>query len=174
MTVQTRPIHLKNIFYRLIGTRSVLNRARVKRRHSFGGQVFVLWVLGLGMIDVWRGWVLWDERVLLFELGSTLSPFTLTFFVTLFMSTGLALIVAAAGLWWRRKWAARYTCVVIPLYFVLIQFYTWLFVRTGLMWQRRWVSLLLALLGIAIGVGVLVWSKTRRRLGIFLEKKKKE
>jgi hypothetical protein len=146
--------------------KSWLNQSQVKRRHSFAAQVFVLWVFALGVIDVWRGAVLWRERVLLFELGSTLSPFSLAFLVILFILTGLALIVAAASLWWQRKWAARYARIVIPLYFVLIQSYTWLFVRTGLMWQRRWVSLVLALLGISVGVGVLTWSKSRQWMGI--------
>jgi len=143
-----------------------LNQIQVKRRHSFAAQVFVLWVLGLGGIDVWRGSVLWRERVLLFELGGTLSPFLLALLVVLFVSAGLALIVAAAGLWWRCNWAARYARIVIPLYFVLIQSYTWLFVRTGLMWQRRWVSLLMALLGISVGVGAMTWAKTRQWMGI--------
>lgn len=129
--------------------------------------MFVLWLLGLGVINLGRGLVLWRERRLLFELGSTLSPFALTACAILFVWVGLALFVAAGGLWWRQKWAAGCASIAIPLYFGLIQAYTWLFVRTGLMWERRWVSLIGSLLGTAIGVGTLMWPKSREWLGIW-------
>ena len=160
--------HFLSTFIRQSGPstnyKSCLNQGQVKRGHSFVARVLVLWVSGLGVINFWRGLVLWRERLLLFEVGSTLSPVTLTLFVTLFVLVGLALFVAAAGLWWRQRWAKRYASIVIPLYFVLIQGYTWLFVRTGLMWQRRWVSLGGSLLGIAVSVGALTWPKSREWL----------
>lgn len=142
-----------------------LPRRRPARR-SFWLKAFVLWTLGLGVIGAWRGIVLWCERRLLFELGGTLAPATLAVFVALSVLIGAALIASAAGLWWKKEWARQAAQMVIPAYLVAVQAYTWLFVRSGLMWERRWIALILALIGCGISLGALNWRTPRRWLGI--------
>jgi hypothetical protein len=110
--------------------------------------------------------VLWGERDVLFERGSSLSPAALTTFVCWWTLCGLALVTAAAGLWWRREWARQVTRLCIPAYIVAAQAYLWLFVRSGLMWERRWVSLASGILGIGIGIGALTWPRSRQWLGL--------
>ena len=136
-----------------------------KSRRSIWLWVFVLWILGLGIIGIWRGAVLWRERTLLFDLGSSLSPLTLTLFVLLSGLCGGCLIVAALGLWWRQAWARSVARIAILSYLIIVQVYTWMYVRTGLMWERRWVSLGLAILGAGIGIGMLTWPRSRKWLG---------
>jgi hypothetical protein len=138
----------------------------MKMHHSFWLWVFALWVLGLGIISGWRGLVLWQARALLAELGSTLSPAILVLSVVLFTLCALGLIASALGLWWRRKWGRRLARAFIPVYFTVIQSYTWLFVRAGLMWERRWISLILATLAVGIGVSALTWHKSRKWLNL--------
>ncbi len=121
-------------------------------RRSWKFKALLLWMWWLGGVGIWRGWTLWQERRLLFELDSALVPATLVVFVALSILVGLALWASVIGLWRRYGWARRAARVAIPVYFVLIQTYTWLFVRSGLMWQRRWVSLALAFLGVSIAL----------------------
>lgn len=129
-------------------------------------KLFVLWTLGLGIIGAWRGAVLWRERNLLFELGSTLSPLALTLFVALSLIVGAALIASALGLWLKKEWARQSARIAIPAHLILVQAYTWLWVRSGLMWERRWTALILAALGIMISVGTLTWKKTIKWLAL--------
>ena len=51
-------------------------------------------MLGLGIVSGWRSLALWQERALLAELDSTLSPAMLVLFVFLFTLCGLGLIVS--------------------------------------------------------------------------------
>ena len=127
---------------------------------------FVLWLLTLATISVWRGVVLWREAALLFELGSTLTPPALALVVSFSMLCGAALAVSALGLWWRRDWARQVTRICMPLYFALVQSYTWVFARSGLMWARRWAGLILAILATGIGIGALSWRRSRQWLGL--------
>ncbi len=137
-----------------------------KIRRSIWLKLLVLWTLGLGIIGAWRGAVLWRERAMLFELGSTLGPLTLTLFVALLLIAGAALVASALGLWFKQDWARQSARVAIPAYLLLIQAYTWLWVRSGLMWERRWTALILAALGIIVSVGTLTWKKTRKWLSL--------
>ena len=125
-----------------------------------------LWLLGLGIADLWRASTLWQTRRLLAQLGSTLSPLAamlLTLGWTLF---GAGLSVAAVGLWLRREWARHAARAAIVAHFGLIQLYTWTFVRTGLLWERRWSTGIGAVLATAVGLTVLTWSRSRRWLGL--------
>lgn len=126
----------------------------------------VLWMLALAAISVWRGLVWWRERALLAELGSTLSLPMWTLFAVLSMLCGGGLSISAVGLWWRREWARWSAQAFLPFHFVIIQTYTWLFVQTGLMWERRWVSLILSFVGVGVGVGALSWRKSRKWLSL--------
>lgn len=146
--------------------KTLSSRQRLNPRRSFLLKAFIAWEVILGSIGVWRGLVLWAERQLLLELGSTFLPMALAIFVTCSILTGFALLAAAWGLWWRREWARRLAQSAIPAYFVLAQVYTWLFVRSGLMWERRWVSLGLALLGVGTSFVLLTWPKPRKWLGL--------
>lgn len=136
-----------------------------KIRRPFGLKLLTLWTLGLGLLGIWRSGVLWRERHLLYELGSSLTPFWLTLFVVLWSALGIALIVAAAGLWFKKDWARRVIRVAIPAYLALSQAYTWGFVRSGLMWERRWVALGVSALGIVAAILLTTWHKTRRQIG---------
>ena len=126
----------------------------------------VLWLLTLAAISVWRGVVLWREAALLFELGSTLTQPALALLVSFSILCGAALTVSTVGLWWRRDWARQVARISIPLYFALVQTYTWVFVRSGLMWARRWAAMSLAILATGIGVGALSWRRSRQWLGL--------
>ena len=138
----------------------------MKTARSFWLQVFVLWLLGLALISLWRGWGLWKERALLAEVGSTLSPPALVAFVALSALCGMGLGASAVGLWLQRRWGRLLALICIPLYFATIQAYTWLFVQSGLMWARRWISLILAVVAVGLGVGALSWRRSRTWLGL--------
>ena len=138
----------------------------MKRARSFGLHATVLWLLALALIGLWRGWGLWQERSLLAEVGSTLSPPALVAFVGLSALCGLGLGASAVGLWLQRRWGRPLALICIPPYFAIVQAYTWLFVQSGLMWARRWVSLILAVIAVGIGVGALTWRRSRKWLGL--------
>jgi hypothetical protein len=138
----------------------------MKRRRPFWVWLFSLWVLGLGVANLWRALVLWGERSLLWKLGSSFSPLTLALFVVLWLVDGGGLTVSAVGLWLRRNWARHVARIGIALSVLIFQAYLWLFVRSGLMRQRRPVLLALGLLTLVVGVGTLTWSRSRQRLGL--------
>ena len=139
---------------------------RHRRRRPFWLWVFATWLLGLGIASVWRALVLWQVRALLAELGSQLSPIGLTLFVILFVLCGLGLGVSAVGLWWCKDWARRCAQVLVCCYMIAVQAYIWLAAQSGLLLARRWVSLVLAVIGMTIGVGALSWRTSRRWLGL--------
>jgi hypothetical protein len=129
-------------------------------------KLFVLWLLALAAASLWRGLTLWRTRALLAELGSNLSPPWLVILVVLLMLVGVGLVLSAWGLWQRREWGRLWARAAIVLYVALVQSYTWLFVQSGLLWERRWVSLILALGTLVIGIGMLTWHRSRRWLGL--------
>jgi hypothetical protein len=133
--------------------------------------LFVFWLLALGVTSLWRGLTLWQTRALLAELQSTLSPPMLILFVILYVLCGAGLVVSALGLWQRREGRAtidstRPARALIVGYFAIAQAYTWLFVHTGLLWERRWVTLILSLAAVGLGAGALTWHKSREWLGL--------
>jgi len=136
------------------------------RRRSLGLWLFSLWVLGLGIVSLWRALVLWQEWRLLSMLSSSFSPLSLALFAVLWLSSGGSLVVSAIGLWLRLTWARRVARIGIVLSVLIFQTYLWLFVRSGLMRQRRPVLLIVGLLTIAIGLGALVWPRSRQWLGL--------
>jgi hypothetical protein len=138
----------------------------MKTRRPIWLWAFALCVLGLGSAGVWRGAVLWRSRAILFERGSSLSPAALGLFCLLFVLCGGALFASAVGLWFRRPWAIAATRALVPSYALVAQVYLWLWVRSGLMWERRWISTIGALLGAGLSVGALSWSTSRRWLGL--------
>jgi hypothetical protein len=138
----------------------------MKARRPVWLWMFSLWALGLGIIGVWRGIVLWGERRVLYERESSLSPAALTLFVALFGLCGLCLIASAVGMWLRRNWARHMARIWVPAYLIVAQAYVWRFVRSGLMWKRRWVSSAGAILGIGIWIGALTWARSRKWLGL--------
>jgi hypothetical protein len=77
----------------------------------------------------------------------------------------LGLGIGIVGLWRRRKWGWISALVFIPLYFAVVQAYTWLFVQSGLLWERRWVSLAVAILSVGVAVPALMGRASRRWLG---------
>jgi hypothetical protein len=125
-----------------------------------------LWLLGLGAVDLWRSITLWQTRRLLAELGSSLSPLTSALLGLAWALCAAALIASAVGLWLRQEWARHTARAAIVAHFGLIQLYTWAFVRTGLLWERRWSTLALAILVAAVSVAALTWPKPRRWLGL--------
>lgn len=125
-----------------------------------------LWLLSQGAVDVWRSITLWQTRRLLVELGSTLSPFASMLLATGWTLCGASLVAAAVGLWLRREWARHTARAAIVAHYGLLQAYIWAFVRTGLLWERRWSSLVLALLATAITLATLTWSRSRRWMGL--------
>lgn len=130
----------------------------------------VLWLTLLASAGFWRAATLWQARTLLAELGSTLCPPTtgtcvgLIAFVALYLLGGTALIVSALGLWRRQGWARHMALASIVCYLTIVQAYTWLFVRTGLLWERRWVALFLALGTTGLALGALTWRRSRQWL----------
>lgn len=142
------------------------NKGAMKRRRPFWLWLFSLWTLGLGVVSLWRGLVLWQERRLLLGLGSSFSSLPLALFVALWLLCGGGLIVSALGLWLRRAWARHVARIGIVLSVLIFQAYLWLFVRSGLMRQRRPVLLIVGLLTLVTGVATLTWSRARRCLGL--------
>jgi hypothetical protein len=128
--------------------------------------LFALWLIALAATAIWRAAVLRQTSDLLLELGSTLSAPTLTLFVVLYTLSGAAFIVSAVGLWLRKRWGRVSSQAVIVLYTMIVQAYTWLFVRTGLLWERRWIALGLALGSTGITVGILTWHRLRQWLKV--------
>jgi hypothetical protein len=139
---------------------------RTKARRPFWLWIFALWLLGLGIASIWRSALLWRMRILLTELDGRLSPAGLRLFVILYLLCGVGLVVSAVALWWRRDWGRRCAQVFLGCYMVGVQAYVWLAVQSGLLWERRWVSLALAALGMAIGMGALSWRVSRGWLGL--------
>jgi hypothetical protein len=125
-----------------------------------------LWLLGLGAIDLWKSITLWQTRRLLAELGSTLSPTVSALLVVAWTLVGAALIAAALGLWLRREWARHVARAAIVVHYLSSQVYTWGFVRTGLLWERRWINLVLATLATGLSLAALTWTRSRSWLGI--------
>jgi hypothetical protein len=101
---------------------------------------------------------------MLFELGSSLSPVSLTLFVALFVICGCGLVVSAFGLWWRHGWARYVACTGILMQAVISQVYTWFFVRSGLMLARKWVDLAGSMLVVGLSIAVLTWGRSREWL----------
>jgi hypothetical protein len=125
-----------------------------------------VWLLGLGAIDLWKSITLWQTRRLLAELGSTLSPTVSMLLAVSWTLVGAALIAAALGLWLRREWARHVARAAIVAHYLLGQVYTWGFVQTGLLWERRWVNLILAILATGLSLAALTWTRSRRWLGL--------
>ena len=138
----------------------------MKRRRPFWLWFCSLWALGLGVVSLWRGLVLWQERRLLLGLGSSFSSLSLALFVALWLLCGGGLIVSALGLRLRRPWARHVARIGIVLSVLIFQAYLWLFVRTGLMRQRRPVLLIVGLLTIVTGLGALTCPRSRQWLGL--------
>lgn len=141
-------------------------RGSTRRRRPLFLWVSALWLLSLGIVDLWRSVTLWQTRDLLVALGSSLSPFASLGLLSSWALCGTALIAAALGLWLRHEWARHVTRVVIVAHFGLIQIYTWAFVRTGLLWERRWSTLILALLATVVSLTALTWPRSRRWLSL--------
>jgi hypothetical protein len=125
-----------------------------------------LWLLGLGATDLWKSITLWQTRRLLAELGSTLSPTASAILALAWTLAGASLIAGGAGLWVRREWARHVARAAIVAHFTLIQAYTWGFVRTGLLWERRWINLVLASLAAGLSLTALTWKRCRGWLGL--------
>jgi hypothetical protein len=128
--------------------------------------LLVLWLLALAAASFWRATTLWQMRALLVELESTMSAPMITIFVILYALCGVALIASGVGLWQRSNWGRVSARAWIVLYMVIVQAYTWLFVRTGLLWERRWIALALAILTSIVSIALLTWHKSRDWLGL--------
>jgi hypothetical protein len=126
----------------------------------------LLWLLALGGVDLWRSITLWQTRRLLAELGSSLSLFASALLGIAWVLSGAALIVSAIGLWLRREWARHTARAAIVVHFGLFQAYTWAFVRTGLLWERRWSALAFAVLAAVGSLAALTWRRSRRWMGL--------
>ncbi len=83
-----------------------------------------------------------------------------------FAFCGAGLVVSAIGLWFRQDWARTSTRIAIPLHAGAFQAYSWGFVRSGLMLERRWVALLSSAAAVLIGITALTWKRTRTWLGL--------
>ena len=147
-------------------TRGPLGAHRAGSRRPLLLWILSLWLLALATASLWRGVTLWRTRALLAELACSLSPALLVLLVMLSMLVGVGLAVSAWGLWRQREWGRLSARATIVVYFVLVQAYTWLFVRSGLLWERRWASLVLALGTVGISSGILTWHRSRRWLGL--------
>jgi hypothetical protein len=79
--------------------------------------------------------------------------------------SGTAQLVSAIDLWLRRESARQLARAAIVAHLLLIQVYTWGFVRTGLLWERRWSTLVLRTLATALFVTALTWPRSRHWLG---------
>jgi hypothetical protein len=125
-----------------------------------------LWLVALAAIDLARGVTLWRARPLLGELESRLSGTALVIYVALFACCAAGLAIAAVGIARCREWGRKAACAIMILNWLAYQSYVWLFVRSGLLWERRWVSLIVSLICTAIMVGVLTWPRSRKWLGL--------
>lgn len=124
------------------------------------------WVLALGAIGLWRAIVLWQERTLLAELESSLSPGWLAVLIGAFSICGAGLVASALGLWFRQDWARTSARAFIPLHAIVFQVYNWGFVRSGLMLERRWVAVLSSVAAVLVGITALTWKRTRTWMGL--------
>jgi len=147
-------------------TEHVKRQANAKARRPLLLWAGALWLLALGAIDLWRGITLWQTRNLLIQLGSSLSVLASALLILGWVCCAAALIVSAIGLWLRREWARHPARGAIAVHLLLIQVYTWGFVRTGLLWERRWSTLILGLLATALGLVALTWSRSRHWLSL--------
>ena len=138
----------------------------MKRRRSLWLWLFALWILGMGIVNLWRGVVLWQERRLLLALDSSFTPLSLALFVGLWFVCGTGLVGAAIGLWLGQGWARHVARIGVVLSVLIFQTYLWFLVRSGLMRQRRPVLLIVGLLTVVAGVGALTWRRSRYRLGL--------
>lgn len=143
-----------------------MDSPRSRSRRPLVLWLLVFWLLALAATALWRAATLWQTKDLLVALGSTLSTPTVTLFVALYALSGVALVACAGGLWSRKKWGRVSARAMIVLYMVLVQAYTWLFVRTGLLWERRWIALSATLGTVGIAVGILTWRRSREWLGL--------
>ena len=130
----------------------------MKRRPSWLW-AFVLWMSVLAIISMWRGATFWRYRSLFDELKSTVSSAMAVAFALMFALYGVGLLTSAVGLLWWHRWARRLARVSLLLYLTTVQVYNWGFVRTGLLWERRWLSLAMSLVALAVGAVVLCSSK---------------
>jgi uncharacterized membrane protein (DUF2068 family) len=138
----------------------------MKRRRSQWLWALTLWFAILGAGATWRAQALWSERVLLYALGSSLSPAALTLYVAVFVLSGVGALVAATGLWFRQDWARYAALVSVATYLSASQTYTWIYVQAGLSWERRWVTLAGALLAVTFSIVALTWRRSTTRLGL--------
>ena len=109
---------------------------------------------------------MWQTRALLAEVESALSPPALILFVALYTLCGAGLVASALGLWLRRPRGRLTARATIVVYYAIVQAYTWLFVRSGLLWERRWIALILALAAVGLCIGALTWRRSREWLGL--------
>jgi hypothetical protein len=144
----------------------VNRQTRAKTRRPLLLWAIALWLLALGGMDLWRSITLWQTRLLLSELGSRLSPFASALLIVSWALCAAALIASAIGLWLRRQWARHAARVSLFVHLILIQVYVWGFVRTGLLWERRWIVLMSGVLTTTLGLGALTWPRARRLLGL--------
>jgi len=133
----------------------------VHRGNLVGG----LWIATLGGMSAVRALVLWHTRALLAQLESSLTLSALAVYVALLLCCAVALLVSSMGIALRRRWGRIVGCASIVGYYVLAQGYVWFFVQSGLMWERRWVSLIVSVLATGLSVTTLSWRVPRRWLG---------
>jgi hypothetical protein len=136
----------------------------MKRRCSVWLWLFSAWVLGMGIVNLWRCFVLWQERRVLLALDSSFTPLSLYMFVVLWFVCGIGLVGSAVGLWLRRGLAWHLARIGIVFSVLIFQTYLWFFVRSGLLQQRRLILLIVGLLTILVGVGALSYPRSRRWL----------
>jgi hypothetical protein len=141
-----------------------------RRRIHYLRWALALWTLSLGVVDAWRGAIWWGQRALLAELESRLSPSLLALFVVWSLVCAGGLVASAWGLMRGREWGRLWARVLVPLHLGLFQAYVWLFARSGLLWARRWVSLLGAIVAAGLVVGALTWRRSREWLGLGKDK----
>jgi hypothetical protein len=138
----------------------------VKRQRPLLLWAGALWLLALASIDLWRSVTLWQTRTLLIELGSSLSSLSSVLLVAGWALCAAGLILAAFALWLRREWARHVARAAVVVHYLFIQAYVWLFVRTGLLWERRWSALIVAVLATTLSLVALTWPRSRRWLSL--------
>lgn len=147
-------------------TEDVKRKANPATRRPLLLWMCVLELVALGAIDLWRSVTLWQTRRLLVDLGSSLSPLASALLLLGWALCAAALVVSAIGLWLRRGWARHPARIALVAHFLLMQVYTWGFVRTGLFWERRWSTLILGLVSTALGTAALTWRTSRHWLSL--------